>query len=122
MAAQPPASITSNEHFGLTIEVEDASGNVVPTFNGNVTVVLVDKHQAGKLHGTTTVAAINGIATFSGLTMAKAGKWLQTPTCSRRAEPRFDQGFQSVSIASSPSKARKSTAALDAEFVRSVSA
>jgi hypothetical protein len=73
VAEEPPASVTANGHFGLTIAVEDASGNLVPSFNGNVTVTLMGKHGAVKLRGTTTVTASNGIATFSGLMLTKAG-------------------------------------------------
>jgi hypothetical protein len=121
VAAQPPASITTNGDFGLTIEVEDASGNLVPTFDGNVTVALVGKHQAGKLHGTTTVAAINGIATFSGLAMAKAGNGYKLRLTATGLNPTSTRAFK-VSPLLHPrpgpgSRQRRSTP----EFIRSVS-
>ena len=41
-------------------------------FDGNVTVALAGKPAGGKLRGTLTVMATNGVATFSGLTLTKA--------------------------------------------------
>ncbi len=70
--AQPPASVAAHGNFGLTVAVVDASSDLVSTFDGNVTVALSSKPGGGKLHGTLTVAAINGVATFSGLTLTKA--------------------------------------------------
>ena len=45
------------------VSIEDASGNVVTTATDNVTVSI----DTGDLTGSTTVAAINGVATFTGL-------------------------------------------------------
>jgi hypothetical protein len=57
----PPSSLTAGQTFTLGVSAEDAYGNVVPTFNGNVTIALPN--------GTTdTVQALNGVATFAGLT------------------------------------------------------
>ncbi len=72
--AGPPPSVAVNGDFGLTVAVADASGNLVTSFNGNVTVALPGKLGGGKLHGTLTVTATNGVATFSGLTLNKARK------------------------------------------------
>src|SRR5206468_2693071 len=44
-----------------------------PTFAGNVTVVLATNPGGGSLDGTTTVQAVNGVATFVGLTLNNAG-------------------------------------------------
>ena len=74
VAGQPPASIAANQAFGLVIEAVDASGNLVPSFNGSVTVALVRKPGVGRLNGALTVTAINGVATFTGLTLTKAAK------------------------------------------------
>jgi hypothetical protein len=71
VAVQPPASVLVNQAFGLTVAVVDASGNLVSSFNGSVTVALAGKPGGGKLHGTLTVTASNGVATFSGLTLTK---------------------------------------------------
>ncbi len=74
VAAPPPASIAANAAFGLTIAVVDASGNLVTSYNGSVTVALVGKTGAVKLRGTLTATAVNGVATFAGLTLTKARK------------------------------------------------
>jgi streptogramin lyase len=66
---QPPASITAGSPFGLTIEVEDSSGNLVSSFDGTVTAGLASNPGGTTLGGTLTVAASGGVATFSGLTL-----------------------------------------------------
>ena len=74
VAAPPPATIAANAAFGLTVAVVDASGNLVTTYNGSVTVALAGKPGGVKLRGTLTATAVNGVATFAGLTLAKARK------------------------------------------------
>jgi Ca2+-binding RTX toxin-like protein len=69
---QPPTSVTAGQTFGLTVEAVDALGNLNPTFGGPVTLSLGDNPGGGTLGGTLTVNAINGVATFSGLTLDKA--------------------------------------------------
>src|SRR5439155_202489 len=56
----------------------DPAGNLVPTFTGNVTVALGNNPGGGTLGGTTTVAAVGGVVTFSDLTLDKTapGYWL----------------------------------------------
>src|SRR5262249_14553487 len=53
----------------------DAQGNTVPGFTGNVTVAISNgTGTAGAtLSGTKTIAAVGGIATFSGLSIDSAG-------------------------------------------------
>ena len=58
--------------FGLTVSVEDGAGNVVPSFNGNVTLALASDPGGGNLGGTLAVTAVNGVATFTGLTIDAA--------------------------------------------------
>ncbi len=72
VTAQPLASVAANQAFGITVAVVDASGNLVPSFNGSVTITLVGKPGGGKLHGTLTVTAVGGVATFSGLRLTRA--------------------------------------------------
>ena len=68
---QPPASLTAGIPFGLTVEAEDSSGNLIP-FNGTVTVAMGSNPGGATLGGTLSVTASNGVATFSGLTLTKA--------------------------------------------------
>jgi pantothenate kinase type III len=68
VTAQPPAGVTAGSGFGLTVAAEDAFGNVVTSFQGNVTATLA----GGALGGETTVTAVDGVAQFSGLMLDKA--------------------------------------------------
>ena len=69
---QPPASVTAGSGFGLTVQAEDSSGNLITSFNGTVTVALANNPGGATLGGTLTVTASGGVATFSGLTLNKA--------------------------------------------------
>src|SRR5207245_6388329 len=51
----------------------DPAGNPVPSFTGSVTVALGNNSGGSTLSGTTTVAAVNGVATFVDLSLNKAG-------------------------------------------------
>src|SRR4029077_4250760 len=63
------ASITP----ALQVAAQDALGNTDPTFTANVTVALGANPGGGTLSGTATVAAVNGVATFPGLSIDKVG-------------------------------------------------
>ena len=69
---QPPASVTAGSGFGLTVQAQDSSGNLITSFNGTVTVALASNPGGATLGGTLTVTASGGVATFSGLTLTKA--------------------------------------------------
>ncbi len=70
---QPPASSVSGSAFSATVTVQDAGGGTVTTDNSNVTLSLSGGTLGANLGGTLTVQAINGVATFSGLSVDKAG-------------------------------------------------
>ena len=68
----PPASITAGSTVSLTVTAEDSTGKPITSFNGTVTVALGDDTNdccEGALGGVLSVAAIAGVATFSGLTL-----------------------------------------------------
>ena len=65
-----PTSVVAFAHFGLTVQVEDDQGNVFSDYEGNVTVSLANN--PSDLEGTLTETAVNGVATFSGLTLPKS--------------------------------------------------
>ena len=71
--AQPPGSSRPVASFGVSILVENSAGIVEQNFDGNVTISLGSDLGGGSLGGTMTVTAQNGVATFSGLTLASAG-------------------------------------------------
>jgi len=57
----------------VTVLVQDANGNTVTTSNAAVTVALGANPGSGVLNGTLTQNAVNGVATFSGLSVTKVG-------------------------------------------------
>jgi virginiamycin B lyase len=69
---QPPASVSAGGPFGLTVQAEDSSGNLISSFNGLVTVALASSPGGAHLGGTLTVQASGGVANFSGLTLTTA--------------------------------------------------
>jgi subtilase family serine protease len=73
VATQPQANVTAGSSFGLTIDVEDASGNIVANYSGSVTVAIASNPGSGTLGGTTTVTVVNGVATFNAINLKKAG-------------------------------------------------
>src|SRR5207245_1529825 len=62
----------------VQVSALDGAGNLVPSFTGNMTVALGNNPGGSTLGGTTTVAAVGGVATFSTLTLDKSapGYWL----------------------------------------------
>ena len=57
----------------LRVTALDAQGNVATGFTGSVTVAIGTNPSGGALAGVATVAAANGVATFSGLSITPAG-------------------------------------------------
>ena len=57
----------------VTVQVLDQFGNLVTSDTSNVTVAIGTNPGGGTLSGTTTVAAVGGIATFSTLSINKTG-------------------------------------------------
>jgi hypothetical protein len=57
----------------VKVEVRDANGNVVTSSSASVTLAIGTNPSSGTLSGTKTVAAVNGVATFSDLSIDKAG-------------------------------------------------
>ncbi|MDQ6804907.1 MAG: hypothetical protein M3065_08045, partial [Actinomycetota bacterium] len=57
----------------VTVDIVDAMGNIVTGSSAPVTVALQSNPGSATLGGTTTVNAVNGVATFSNLTVNKPG-------------------------------------------------
>jgi hypothetical protein len=74
VTAPPPSNLAANQAFGLIVTVEDASGNAVAGYEGSVTIAWAGKHGKSPLHGTLTASVVDGVATFSGLTLGKVRK------------------------------------------------
>lgn len=57
----------------VTVRAVDAGGATVPSFTGGITIALGTNPSGGTLAGTTTVAAVSGVATFGNLSIDEAG-------------------------------------------------
>ncbi len=74
IVTQPPRNVVSGAAFGFSATLVDRFGNAAANFNGNATATISKNiASAGTLGGTTTVAAQNGVVTFTDLTLDKAG-------------------------------------------------
>ena len=70
VSTPPPSSITAGTPFGLVVTVENGLGSTDTSYNGAVTITNQDGNPLG---GNLTVTAVDGVATFSGLTDDLAG-------------------------------------------------
>ncbi len=79
ITTEPPASVTAGSSFGLQATIEDQYGNVETGDSATLTVALASNPGGATLGGTTSVAASQGVASFSGLslTIAATGYTLQ---------------------------------------------
>src|SRR5205814_138572 len=70
-----PSTTTAGAAITPAVQVtaQDGSGKTETGFTGNVTVAIGTNPSTGTLSGTKTVAAVAGVATFSGLSIDKAG-------------------------------------------------
>jgi hypothetical protein len=73
--AQGPTTATAGAAISpaITVDVENASGGIDTTNSGYVTLAIGTNPSGGRLLGTVTVKAVNGVATFSGLSVDTAG-------------------------------------------------
>src|SRR2546426_693857 len=71
----------------------DAAGDAVPSFTGGVTVALGSNPGGSALSGTTTVTAVNGVASFSPLTLDKAGTSYALTATAAGLNPATSSGF-----------------------------
>src|SRR5439155_396405 len=69
-----PSTTTAGAAITPAVEVtaQDASGNTASGFTGNITVAIGTNPSSGTLSGTKTVAAVAGVASFSGLSIDNA--------------------------------------------------
>jgi alpha-tubulin suppressor-like RCC1 family protein len=69
-----PANATAGDPLSpaVQVEIQDAGGNRITTARDPVTVTFANNAGGGVLTGTKTVNAVNGIASFSGLSINKS--------------------------------------------------
>ena len=69
-----PSNAFSGESTGIiTVEILDVNGNRVTNNSSSVTLYIANNTGSGTLSGTTTVNAVSGLATFSGLSINNVG-------------------------------------------------
>src|SRR5262249_5198455 len=73
VTGQPAGVVTAGAGFAVTVTAEDSYGNVDRSFQGSVTLALANHPGGATLGGTRTVNAVNGVASFSGLTLSTPG-------------------------------------------------
>jgi uncharacterized delta-60 repeat protein len=72
--ATQPANGTPSSGLGtITVDVENNAGTLLTTDHSNVTLSIATGPAGSTLGGTTTVAAVNGVATFTDLFVATPG-------------------------------------------------
>jgi hypothetical protein len=73
--SQQPTTVTAGSVMSspITVQVLDSSGNVVQTDDSFVTLSVASGPSGATLGGVTTVNAIDGVATFSDVTVSTAG-------------------------------------------------
>ncbi len=62
----------------ITVAIQDAGGNTIPGATNTVTMAFGSNPTGATLGGTTSQAAVNGLATFNNLTVDKAGTYTLT--------------------------------------------
>ena len=75
----------------VVVNVIDVFGNVVATYNSIVELAINTGPDGASLGGTVSVAAVNGVATFAGLTLSTAGAYaLRVERGARRGDVGID--------------------------------
>jgi hypothetical protein len=71
----PPSNLVTGGTMTPAVQVtaQDAGNNTVLSFTGDITMTIGTNPSGGTLSGTTTVAAVAGVASFSTLSLDKSG-------------------------------------------------
>jgi hypothetical protein len=75
---QPTQAIAGAPISPMAVTVEDTAGNTMASASTSITVAMGTNPGRGTLSGTTTVAAVSGVATFSNLTIDEPGTYTLT--------------------------------------------
>jgi VCBS repeat-containing protein len=72
---QPPVNTQAGATItpSVKVAIQDAGGNTVTSAQDPITLAIGSNPAAGTLSGTVTVTAVNGVATFPGLSIDKSG-------------------------------------------------
>src|SRR5207302_7560861 len=90
-----PSNTVAGAAISPAVQVSalDAAGNPVPSFTGSVTIALATNPGGATLGGTTTVAAVNGVTSFSPLTLDKTGTGYELTATAIGLNPATSSGF-----------------------------
>jgi hypothetical protein len=77
-----PTSAEAGAPITVEVTAQDTEGRTVTDYAGDVTLTLGANPAGGALSGTLTVAAVAGVATFSDVSIAKAGTSYQLQAAS----------------------------------------
>ncbi len=101
---QQPTSVGAGAAINpaVTVAVQDASGNTVTSASNSVTIAIATNPASGTLSGTTSVPAVNGIATFSSLTINNAGTGYALSAASSGLTGTTSSTFNVMAQASTP--------------------
>ena len=72
-SGEPSATPAGQTMPSVSVAAVDSTGSPDPNFSGAITVSLGSNPSGASLLGTTTIAATSGVATFSDLSVDKAG-------------------------------------------------
>src|SRR5207244_4486648 len=71
--AQPPTSVKAGAALAVAVTAETDAGDPDTGYRGNITLAIANNPNHGALSGTVTLPVQNGVATFTGLSIDKAG-------------------------------------------------
>ncbi|HWZ27258.1 MAG TPA: hypothetical protein VNX15_01765, partial [Gemmatimonadales bacterium] len=69
---QPAGTTAGAPISAMKVSAVDSTGGIVAVFNGRVTLTLANNPSGDQLHGTVTVTAVQGTATFSDVRVDRA--------------------------------------------------
>ena len=106
VTTQPQSSSAGEPLESVVVSIEDSQGNVDTTSTSAVTVALLaTAGGTGQLKGTTTISAVNGVATFKSLSVDKGGTYELAFTDADNDTAVNSQPFQVAGYALKPSVA-----------------
>jgi len=71
--SQPTTTAHGASIAPVSVSIEDAGNQVVTSSTATVSLAILSNPGGGTLAGTTSVAAVSGVATFSGLSINRSG-------------------------------------------------
>lgn len=88
--SQPNTANVGQTMSTVQVVATDSVGSIDTTFEGGVTVSLASNSTGAGLNGTTTVRASDGVATFTNLSVDRAGTYTLRATASGAASVTSD--------------------------------